>query len=454
MYDITEVQRGILSDVWDMKNERWVGPVEDDYFSADLNKVEPAELLMGKNLLLRYHDTKNTSHLQFHRDGFFYLDEARQGAAAKGTDEVITAIKALYQAKKGKQATIAELAEASSMPKEEAFRALFHLRQFGLSISANLDEGPESKNTYLTPGPQIAKVTSFKALYEQRKKEHDSHTQQIKHWEQKARSEATAPAIEEFSGNLFDAQQPIPQRQPMPRTTEETVTAYCERCIGETNHAVRAEIEERHDATDPDADIHFAITKWSIIRCLGCNDIRFKEATLTSEDYLPGGVVRDGTVRIYPIPQRRKPKELPNTPDDIHSLYQQTVRALNEDMRHLCAGGLRAILDATCSDKGVSGGTVLDETTLSPKLRNGVPYRSDRLEGQIWGLAEANLVTKSEASVLHKHRFLGNDALHSALAPTADTLRHALDVIENVLDKIYELPIRATKIHLARPRTP
>jgi len=332
------------------------------------------------------------------------------------------------------------------------------MREFGLSVTANLDAGPLSSASCVTPNSQVAKITTFEALYEARMKEHSSHIEHTKRLNAGDYSHfaglPTFPPAGLGVGGGLASQSAFKPESKVPADSG-TTTAYCERCNGKTNHKIHSQLKERESFGDYD---EFATeSAWQVLRCLGCNETRFRHHVLKSEFYIveaPPDYKEESSVEvIYPTPQKRKPKEYANAPDVIRSLYCQTLQALNGSMPHLCAGGMRAILDAVCSDRGINEGLVLDEESpsLSPKLRKGKEYRSENLEGKIWGLAEADLVTVKDAAVLHKHRFLGNDALHKALAPTDDSLENAMDVIEHVLEKIYELPRKAAGIERAKP---
>jgi hypothetical protein len=65
------------------------------------------------------------------------------------------------------------------------------------------------------------------------------------------------------------------------------------------------------------------------------------------------------------------------------------------------------------------------------------------------------LVTKGElaqkqADFLNVHRFLGNDAAHDMLPPPPSEIIAALEILENLLRTIYELPKVAAELTASR----
>ncbi len=55
-------------------------------------------------------------------------------------------------------------------------------------------------------------------------------------------------------------------------------------------------------------------------------------------------------------------------------------------------------------------------------------------------------MTKRHATILHKHRFLGNEALHDLEAPTRDSLTAAIEIVEHTLENVYELRHTARRV--------
>lgn len=75
--------------------------------------------------------------------------------------------------------------------------------------------------------------------------------------------------------------------------------------------------------------------------------------------------------------------------------------------------------------------------------KNGVPKERKDLQGKIQGLHEAGLVSREQADILHHLRFLGNDAAHQLDTPSVWVAGAAIEILEHVLEQVYEQPMRA-----------
>lgn len=119
---------------------------------------------------------------------------------------------------------------------------------------------------------------------------------------------------------------------------------------------------------------------------------------------------------------------------------------INRELYTLAAGGLRAIVEAICSDKGVTDGPVdvKDKTGASQTIRR------QNLQGKIAGMAEKGILASRQADVLHAHRFLGNDALHELELPDPSDLKVAIEIIEHTLVTIYELEHQGAELMRGR----
>ena len=96
---------------------------------------------------------------------------------------------------------------------------------------------------------------------------------------------------------------------------------------------------------------------------------------------------------------------------------------------HLAGGGLRAVVEALCKDKNVSG-------------RN--------LEKKIDRLVEQGLLAVPQAELLHEERYLGNAALHEIVAPSVLDVNDGFDIIDNLLATIYIMPDKAQRLRAKR----
>ncbi len=433
MYQLTDAERDLLAEIWKQADEMWVGPKYRQFCADHSEQVETIRQLQAKELAINT-AISNEMRLVVKSEGFFYLPAELTSSHISWAEKLLNALRTLHKKNPDARFKILDLCGETGLDKGQVFRGLTLLSRMGLPHSGVLKPSKDVSESWIQPTEDIFTIKSFTQLHDRRKREHEDRAAQLQ------RIQANAPPIQ-LPG--------IPSSAP---PQKRVILAECDRCGGKRNHSVLAELKEHQEADDPESDIAFADLEWQIIRCSGCNETRFREHILTSKDYLPGVDSPQGVEKLFPIPQKRKPVPFAGAPDQIHDLYTQAVSAFNEDMRHLCAAGLRALVEAICAERGIMDGKVLDDQTLSPKLnKRGDEYRSDSLEGRIWGLAEKGLLTTAEAAMLHKHRYLGNDALHQALAPTRESLEGALDVIEHMLEKFYELPSKAAKIKRATP---
>lgn len=206
---------------------------------------------------------------------------------------------------------------------------------------------------------------------------------------------------------------------------------FCATCRRETNHAIEAAIEDREDA-----EHCWLISEWAIIRCAGCDEHSFAYRTWFSEDMDHEGNIPP-TVVLYPKRDENtlQTRSYTSVPQKLRRIYREVIECFNSDCFTMCAAGLRALVEGICADKRIPGVPV-------PFMRNdgtsGTKMKKD-LEGKIDGLVAQNLLTKAHATLLHKHRFLGNAAVHELHMPSADSLKAAIQIIEHTLENLYEL---------------
>jgi hypothetical protein len=126
------------------------------------------------------------------------------------------------------------------------------------------------------------------------------------------------------------------------------------------------------------------------------------------------------TVNSY----RRLPKELA-------AIYQEVISSFNHELNLLCAVGLRALLEGVCQDKGIKG---------------------QNLKQRIEGLK--TLLPENIVDGLHGFRFLGNEAVHELEAPNQYRLKLYIDVVEDLLNYLYELEYKASRLSPEKRKGP
>jgi hypothetical protein len=80
--------------------------------------------------------------------------------------------------------------------------------------------------------------------------------------------------------------------------------------------------------------------------------------------------------------------------------------------------GIRAIVETVCNDKEATGPNLYEK---------------------INSLVTLNLITQTEATVLHDLRFMGNEAAHRVKAHKPAELNLAFGVVEHLLNTVYLL---------------
>lgn len=198
----------------------------------------------------------------------------------------------------------------------------------------------------------------------------------------------------------------------------------CQVCNRETRHKVLSETSLDWSFADGLVDVW---TTHEILQCQGCLNISYAETSACSEDidysedgepYLPK------KKKYFPnrIVGRAKLESLYALPYGVAKIYEEAHDALCSDLPILSGFGLRAIVEAVCNDKQVSGGN---------------------LKEKINGLHSMGLITNDGATILHSLRFMGNDAAHKMKVHTAPQMSAAFDVVEYLLMGVYILPEKA-----------
>lgn len=212
---------------------------------------------------------------------------------------------------------------------------------------------------------------------------------------------------------------------------------FCNTCMQVTHHSVEGEYQSFGEVGD--GDITWG-GKHSLLKCCGCETPTLKNVAWCSEDHGERGY-------DFEPPRKSDKERIPKQFDSIRygspleSAYRQTVSAFNQKLYTLSGAGVRLVIEGVCKDRKIEEGTLLDKTG-SPRIskKTGLPIVSDSLEGKIYGLAEKRYILSEQAKILHEIRFLGNDAAHELDQPSESTVATALDIVEHLLEQVYEQP--------------
>lgn len=216
-------------------------------------------------------------------------------------------------------------------------------------------------------------------------------------------------------------------------------TLLCASCGCSTEHTVLYSYKT-HWRNDDDDGIFGGATH-DFLCCNGCKDGTYRRTTWSTED--------DQAVSLFPLRSEnfRRTKDFRHTPWDglLDNAYKETIAAFNGGLLTLAGAGVRLMIEGICKAEGVKDGPVFDKTTGAPIIerKTGLPAIRDNLEGRINGMAQRDLVSKKQAHHLHEIRFLGNDSAHELYLPDSKIVSFALDIVEQLIDQVYEQPHKA-----------
>ncbi|GHU77944.1 hypothetical protein FACS189462_1170 [Spirochaetia bacterium] len=159
---------------------------------------------------------------------------------------------------------------------------------------------------------------------------------------------------------------------------------------------------------------------YQILKCKGCDCVSFRKFGWFSEYQ---DMIDDGSYEeLYPERERRKQKDFSNMPINLNSIYKEAIATYNMQTFILCAAGIRALLEGICKNKDITDW---------------------KLDKKIETMCIKGIITSAQKDALHQLQFLGNDALHDLATPKTEEIEAALDIVEHIIDDIYEVPAKA-----------
>lgn len=200
---------------------------------------------------------------------------------------------------------------------------------------------------------------------------------------------------------------------------------YCNLCRNNTNHSVL--YETRQEQCDNENDIWVNST-YQVIQCAGCDTISFREVYICSEDIDSSGRPISFEY-LYPYSNKDilSTKTIHNLPTNLKSLYKEVLDCFNNANYILCAAGIRAIIEGICIDNDITKGN---------------------LHSKIDELHKKGILTTQHSEILHKHRCIGNSAIHELAIPSNEELSLAIEILEHTLENIYDLEFKAYRLNL------
>jgi Domain of unknown function (DUF4145) len=207
---------------------------------------------------------------------------------------------------------------------------------------------------------------------------------------------------------------------------EKKINIYCGECKRRTIHNVIAVDSIGADSDqDPWGENHY------LCRCAGCETHCYAVAGWSMDTYVPELGEHQYQWKTYPNSkdERHSISDVNKLPSKVKTIYGEVVAAVNSQLSLLAAIGLRALIESVCNDQNVTG---------------------KNLMMKIDEMCTKGILSKSQADILHGHRFLGNAAAHEVESAGREELLAALEIAESVLRTIYVLPALAKKLKTGR----
>lgn len=208
-----------------------------------------------------------------------------------------------------------------------------------------------------------------------------------------------------------------------------TIKVFCYACSKPTNQKVlhRAQSPWPDDAGYVFGEDHY------LLQCAGCDCFNYAIRAWEEHPDNPYGEEWPESWRIYPEAgvSHRQMNGFESLPTKIRIIYKETVDAMNARLAVLSGIGLRALIEAICIDRGCKGA----------------------LNKMIDDLAKKGVITSTQATILHNHRFLGNAAAHEIVVPHQDELEAAMEIAESTLRSIFILPLLSERITTGKRNT-
>ena len=214
------------------------------------------------------------------------------------------------------------------------------------------------------------------------------------------------------------------------------IQTYCINCKIKINHQILTDYYIfGKEILDTDFDItHGHIeyiadfsNDYQIIKCSGCNSISYRSFNYFSEYQ---DIDNDGTwEERYPKLEERLKKEYNYLPSLFKHIYVEIIETYNNKCFILCSAGIRALLEGICKERGIIDGN---------------------LEQKIDKMHENGFINPQHKEILHKLRFLGNYAVHELQKPTKREIDTAMDIIEHIIESLYEILGKAQNLKCDR----
>jgi hypothetical protein len=223
-----------------------------------------------------------------------------------------------------------------------------------------------------------------------------------------------------------------------PERMTDKLKVFCNRCNTTTNHILKCEhkVDDIAEIDNDGIDETHLVGSYfyQIIECSGCETITYKNVELFTsfmevDETTKNIKFTDNKTFETFFPERMKDllteKKISGLPSLLRKAYREVIDSYNYDLRILCAGGLRAIVEGICSHYSI-----------------GATYLKDRIEG----LSQNGLISKELGESLIIHKLLGDFALHRLVVPDKQELESAIHLIELTLETLFGVPDHHNKL--------
>lgn len=219
----------------------------------------------------------------------------------------------------------------------------------------------------------------------------------------------------------------------------------CIACGRSTKHLVKVSYDE--DGCEVNRRENWSVEwmhNYQVIQCQGCETFSFRHQSWCDQDFYPEAGDDGTTERLYPKRSTNDVTAKPflNVPTTLRRIYVELIDCFNNECHTLCAAGLRALVEGICADQKIGDGPI----AMPVKGGGTTTLRKNNLEGKIAGLEEKGILTQVGAQTLHQHRYLGNEAVHELARPSVEELTLAIEIIEHILEQLYEIPAKAESL--------
>jgi hypothetical protein len=199
----------------------------------------------------------------------------------------------------------------------------------------------------------------------------------------------------------------------------------CNTCNWQTNHELRAIQISHNDDADGDYDRNnpfsqpswWIDTEYRLWACLGCDTAVLEIVEIYN------GIGYQSFSTYYPSRKSDHlvPKHFVQLDKKLQAIYREIIESYNAQLKITCSMGLRALIEGICIDKGIT-----DKDAFG-------------LEAKLGKLGEKGLMPNNIVDSLYSFKFIGDDAAHRLEAPSQQELKLAIDVMEDLLNFLYEM---------------